>query len=113
MPPDFIFLLTQGQTLVDMPLSDGSVIKVPQWKANGAPSLNAWARQQVSVVTPSASAAAAENSLQYLNAAKQIMQSQGKRVVGMYGAVVAQAARVLGYDNADAANYHIRKWQGI
>jgi hypothetical protein len=113
MTPDFIFLLTQGQTLVDMPLSDGSLIKVPQWKASGAPSLNAWARQRVSVVTPSASTTAPESSLQSLNTAKQIMQSQREAVVGLYSAVVAQAARALGYDSVDAANYHIRKWQGI
>jgi len=54
MTPDFISILMKGQTLVDVPLSDGSLIKVPQWKANGAPSLDAWVRQQASSATPSA-----------------------------------------------------------
>jgi hypothetical protein len=54
MTPDFISLLTKGQTLVDVPLSDGSLIKVPHWNANGAPSLNAWVRQQVSGAAPGA-----------------------------------------------------------
>jgi hypothetical protein len=54
MTPDFISMLKNGQTLVDVPLSDGSLIKVPQWKANGAPSFNAWVRQQASGATPSA-----------------------------------------------------------
>jgi hypothetical protein len=54
MTPDFIFILMKGQTLVEVPLSDGSLIKVPQWKANGAPSLDAWVRQQASGATPSA-----------------------------------------------------------
>jgi hypothetical protein len=113
MTLDFIFLLTQGQALVEVLLGDGSLIKMPQWKANGATSLNAWARQQVSLVTPSASTTAPENSPQYLSAAKQFMQSQRKPVVGLYRAVVAQAARALGYNNVDAANYHIRRWQGV
>jgi hypothetical protein len=54
MTPDFIVILMKGQTLVEVPLSDGSLIKVPQWKANGAPSLDAWVRQQASGATPSA-----------------------------------------------------------
>jgi hypothetical protein len=54
MTPNLVFLLTIGQTLVDVPLSDGSLIKVPQWNANGAPSLNAWIRQQVSAAAPRA-----------------------------------------------------------
>jgi hypothetical protein len=150
MTPDFVFILTKGQTLVEVLLSDGSLIKLPQWKANGAPSLNAWVHQQASSATPSApqgggpmkqpaatnatqhpqtptsdpvlrqalkepqdSTTAAASSLQYLNAAKQIMQSQGEPVVGLYGAVVGQAARALGYNNMDAANCHIRKWRII
>jgi hypothetical protein len=54
MTPDFVSLLTKGQTLVDVRLSDGSLIKVPHWNANGAPSLNAWVRQQVSGAAPGA-----------------------------------------------------------
>jgi hypothetical protein len=46
MKPDLISILAKGQTLVEVRLSDGSLIKVPQWKADGAPSLNAWVRQQ-------------------------------------------------------------------
>jgi hypothetical protein len=48
MKPDLISILAKGQTLVEVRLSNGSLIKVPQWKANGAPSLNAWVRQQAS-----------------------------------------------------------------
>ena len=48
MTPDFVSLLMKGQTLVDVRRSDGNLIKVPRWNANGAPSLNAWIRQQVS-----------------------------------------------------------------
>jgi len=94
MTPDLIFILTKGQTLVEVPLSDGSLINVPQWKANGAPSLNAWVRQQTS---------GARTDL--------LKQSQGEPVVGLYGAVVGQAARALGYDDVEATNYHIRKWR--
>jgi hypothetical protein len=54
MTPDFILILMKGQTLVEVPLSDGSLIKVPQWKANGAPSLDAWVRQQASGAAQSA-----------------------------------------------------------
>jgi hypothetical protein len=67
MTPDSTFIQSQGQTLVEVPLGDGSLVKVPQWKANG----------------------------------------------GLYGAVVAQAARALGYNNVDATNCHIKKWQSI
>jgi hypothetical protein len=108
MTPNLVSMLTKGQTLVEVPLSDGSLVKVPQWKANGAPSLNAWVRQQVSGAAPSAPQGTGP-----LNAAKQIMQSQGKSVAGLYGGVVAQAARALGYNNADATNCHIRKWRSI
>src|SRR5260370_7482101 len=54
MTPDYISLLTKSQMLVDVPLSDGSLIKVPHWNANGAPSLNAWVCQQVSGAAPGA-----------------------------------------------------------
>ena len=53
MTPDFLVLLTKGQTLVEVSLSDGSLIKVPQWNANGARSLDAWVRQQAFGATPS------------------------------------------------------------
>jgi hypothetical protein len=162
MTPDLIFILTKGQTLVEVPAIDRSLIKVPQWKANGAPSLNAWVRQQASGAAPSAPQGAgpmkqpaATNGTQQPQAptadpvlrhalsdpdyklptpkmqsgvtpapamldqqkatvqAKQILRSQGKPVVGLYGAVVAQAARALGYNNVDATNCHIRKWRII
>jgi hypothetical protein len=45
MKPDLISILGKGQTLVEVRLSEGSLVKVPQWKADGAPSLNAWVRQ--------------------------------------------------------------------
>ena len=54
MTPDFAFLLMKGQTLVDVRRSNGSVVKVPRWNANGAPSLNVWVRQQLSGAAPSA-----------------------------------------------------------
>jgi hypothetical protein len=127
MTLDLISMLTKGQRLVEVPLSDGTLIKVPQWKANGAPSLNAWARQQVSGAAPRAQqgtgtikqpaatngVTGAANSPQDLNAGKQFMQSQGKPVVGLYGDVVVQAARAVGYDNVDVTNYHVRKWRSI
>ena len=56
MTPDYVSLLMKGQTLVDVRRSDGNLIKVPRWNVNGAPSLNAWVRQQVSGAAPSAPA---------------------------------------------------------
>jgi hypothetical protein len=88
MTPDLVVMVRKDQTLVEVPLSDGGLVKVPR-----------------------DSATAAANSLQYWNAAKQIMQSQGQQAAGPYGAVVAQAARALGYNNVDATNCHIRKWR--
>jgi RNase P/RNase MRP subunit p29 len=88
MTQDLIVMVTKDQTLVEVPLSDGRLVKVPRDFA----------------IAPA-------NSVQYWNAAKQIMQSQGQQAAGLYGAVVAQAARALGYNNVDATNYHIRKWR--
>jgi hypothetical protein len=53
MTQDLIAMLIKGQTLVEVAQSDGTLIKVPQWKANGAPSFNAWVHQQASSATPS------------------------------------------------------------
>jgi hypothetical protein len=104
MTPEFI-MLTKDQTLVEVPLSDGSLIKVPQWKANGAPSLNAWVRQQASDTAPSAPRSDPDYEL--------LEESQGKPVAGLYAGVIARAARALGYNNVDATNCHIRKWRSI
>jgi hypothetical protein len=54
MTPDLVFLLMKGQTLVDVRRGDGSLIKVPRWNVNGAPSFDAWIRQQVSGAAPGA-----------------------------------------------------------
>jgi hypothetical protein len=48
MTSDLIAILKKGQALVDVRLKDGSLTRVPLWKANGASSFNAWVRQQVS-----------------------------------------------------------------
>jgi hypothetical protein len=57
MTQDLIFMLIKGQTLVEVAQSDGTLIKVPQWKANGAPSFNAWVHQQAAWVRQQASSA--------------------------------------------------------
>ena len=46
MTLDLVFLLTTGQTLVEVTRSDGSLVRVPHWNADGTPSLDAWVRQQ-------------------------------------------------------------------
>jgi hypothetical protein len=69
MTLDLVFLLTTGQTLVEVPRSDGSLVKVPHWNADGAPSLNAWVRQQAwGAASPApASGATPGASPKYLN----------------------------------------------
>jgi hypothetical protein len=54
MTQDLIALLIKGQALVEVAQSDGTIIQVPQWKADGAPSFNAWVHQQTSSATSSA-----------------------------------------------------------
>lgn len=39
---DIADLAQKGQTLVDVPQSDGSTIKMQQWQADGAPNLSSW-----------------------------------------------------------------------
>lgn len=39
-------LAKAGNQIVDMPTGDGGSTKVPQWRANGAPSLSSWVMQQ-------------------------------------------------------------------
>lgn len=39
-------LAKAGNNLVDIPTGDGGTTKVPQWRANNAPSLSAWVMQQ-------------------------------------------------------------------
>jgi hypothetical protein len=55
--------------------------------------------------------AASAQSLQYLQAAKQIMQSQGKPVVGMFGPAASEISRVFG--GVNATNYQeVAKYLG-
>lgn len=99
MTPDSIFMLTKGPTFVEARTSDHQYTIVQARTA-------LLAESQDSMI-------AVANSPQYWNAATQIMQSQGEPALGPYRAVIAQAARALGYDNVDATNCHIRKWQRI
>jgi hypothetical protein len=99
MTPDSISMLTKGPTFVEARTSHQQYTIVQARTA-------LLAESQDSMIADA-------NSPQYWNAAKQIMQSQGKPALGPYRAVIAQAARALGYDNVGATNCHIRKWQGI
>ena len=57
MTSDLIAILKKGQALVDVRLTDGSLTRVPLWKANGASSFDAWVRQQASSAFGSGAAA--------------------------------------------------------
>lgn len=69
MTLDLVFLLTTAQTLVEVQRSDGSLVKVPHWNADGAPSLNAWVRQQaLGAASPAPASGAPQGAgTKYLN----------------------------------------------